>query len=270
MLRERDRAGAISLRGFYWRRALRILPLYYLVVTLAGIYFVIGRGHLEVLQIWPAYYLFFANFLTEHIPTLYPTWSLSMEEQFYLIWPLVMIWLPPRYWGAVVLFGVALNVVAVTGMLGALGITAFQLGPLWVHLPDATYAPLLLGAGLALMLHQPRGFALLWRVFGHRWMPFGLFGIVLALIFGLLPQILAGVPYLLVHLAMTGWLATLVLREAGAGGRGELRDLSVASSGAACGAPAGGTDRTGAGQCGLSSPLLGRYLPVGGAELSPL
>ena len=213
LLRERDRAGAISLRGFYWRRALRILPLYYLVVTLAGIYFVIGRGHLEVLQIWPAYYLFFANFLTEHIPTLYPTWSLSMEEQFYLIWPLVMIWLPPRYWGAVVLFGVALNVVAVTGMLGALGITAFQLGPLWVHLPDATYAPLLLGAGLALMLHQPRGFALLWRVFGHRWMPFGLFGILLALIFGLLPQVLAGVPYLLVHLAMTGWLATLVLRE---------------------------------------------------------
>ena len=99
LLRERDRAGAISLRGFYWRRALRILPLYYLVVTLAGIYFVIGRGHLEALQIWPAYYLFFANFLTEHIPTLYPTWSLSMEEQFYLIWPLVMIWLPPRYWG---------------------------------------------------------------------------------------------------------------------------------------------------------------------------
>lgn len=213
LLRERDREGAIALGAFYWRRALRILPLYYLVVTVAGIYFVIVSGHWEALKIWPAYYLFFANFLTEHIPTLYPTWSLSIEEQFYLLWPLVLIWLPPRLWGAVVLLGVVLNVVAVSGVLRTFGVVPFELGPLWVHLPDATYAPLLLGAGLALMLHDPRGFALVWRLLGGAGMPFVGLGVLLALVFLLLPQVLAGWPYLLVHLAMTGWLATLVLRE---------------------------------------------------------
>ena len=164
-------------------------------MTVAGIYFVIVSGHWEALKSWPAYYLFFANFLTEHIPTLYPTWSLSIEEQFYLLWPLV------------------LNVVAVSGVLRVFGVVPFELGPLWVHLPDATYAPLLLGAGLALMLHDPRGFALVWRLLGGAGMPIVGLGVLLALVFLLLPQVLAGWPYLLVHLAMTGWLATLVLRE---------------------------------------------------------
>ncbi|OIQ32497.1 MAG: acyltransferase [Alphaproteobacteria bacterium MedPE-SWcel] len=213
LVRERERDGRISLRGFYWRRTLRILPLYYLVVTLAGGYFVLWQGHWETAPLWPAYYLFLANFLTDHIPTLYPTWSLAMEEQFYLIWPLLMVLLPPRVWGGVLAVGIGLNVVAVTGALEGIGITAFDLGPLWVHLPDVTYAPLLLGAGLALVLHDGRGFGLMWRCFGHPCMPLLLLGLLLALVFGLLPQVLAGWPYLLVHLAMTGWLATLVLRE---------------------------------------------------------
>ncbi|MCG7623978.1 acyltransferase family protein [Epibacterium sp. Ofav1-8] len=215
LLRERDRDGTISLRGFFWRRALRILPLYYLVVTLAGSYFLFWRGHAETLQLWPAYYLFFANFLTDHIPTLYPTWSLSMEEQFYLIWPLAMICLPQRLWGWALGLGVLVNVVAVTGALEIFGIRAFSWGPLHVHLPDATYAPLLMGAGLALMLHQPRGFAMLWRLFCAPAAALLCLLMLLLLLFGLLPQVLAGWPYFLVHLAMTTWLATLVLHEEG-------------------------------------------------------
>jgi len=213
LLRERTRDGRISLRGFYRRRALRILPLYYLLVTCVGAYFVLGGGNTDAAVLWPAYYLFLANFLTDHIPTLYPTWSLSMEEQFYLLWPLLMVWLPSRLWGLVLALGVALNVVAVTGALGVLGIHAINWGPLWLHLPDATYAPLLLGAGLALALNDGRSFALLWRLLGYRAVPLVLLALLLALLFGLLPQTLAGLPYLAVHLAMTGWLASLVLRE---------------------------------------------------------
>lgn len=213
LLREQERRGRISLTGFYWRRALRILPLYFLVVTLVGGYFVLLQGEWDLAAHWGAYYLFLANFLSSHIPPLFPSWSLAMEEQFYLLWPLVMVWLPRRAWGGLLVLGVALNLVAVTGVLGRVGITAFDWGIFRLHLPDVTYAPLLLGAGLALTLHDPRGFRALWRLLGHPGAPLGLAGLLLVLLSGLLPQVLAGLPYLVVHLAMTGLLASLVLRE---------------------------------------------------------
>ncbi|TNJ40972.1 acyltransferase [Phaeobacter sp. B1627] len=214
LLRERARTGRISLRGFYWRRILRILPLYYLLVTGVGGYFVLIREMPGAAALWPGYYLFLANFLTDHIPTLFPTWSLSVEEQFYLIWPVLMVWLPPRFWGPVLVGGVVLNVVAATGALEVVGMSAFELGPFRIRLPDATYAPILLGGGLAVVLHDARGFEILWRVFSGR----GMAVVLLAGVGGLaavLPQVLTGLPYLLVHLAMTGLLATLVLREDG-------------------------------------------------------
>ncbi len=213
LVREWDREGRISLRGFYWRRILRILPLYYLLVTVMGLYAVFVTGAEGMARLWPAYYLFLANFLTEHIPTLYPTWSLSMEEQFYLLWPLLMVWLPRRLWGWALALGIGLNLTAMVTGFGVIGISAVTWGPFWFHMPDVTYTPLLLGAGLALCLHDPRGFALVWRLFGQKGMGLALMAVVLALIFVLLPEVLAGWPYLLLHFGMTCWLAALVLRE---------------------------------------------------------
>lgn len=213
LLRELEGAGRISLRGFYWRRALRILPLYYLLVTLVGAYFVFWHGPGELARLWPAYYLFLANFLSDHIPTLYPTWSLSMEEQFYLVWPLVMILLPRRLWGGALAVAILLNLLAVTGALAGLGVVAVEIGPFRVAMNDATYAPLLLGAGLALLLQDPRGFALLWRGLSHPAMPLLLGAGLLAGLFWVLPLVLAGLPYLLVHLGMTALVASLVLQE---------------------------------------------------------
>ena len=213
LVRERERDGRISLRGFYWRRTLRILPLYYLVVTLAGGTSCFGRA----IGRRP---LFGSSLLS--VPRQFPDRSHSDALSHLVagdggaVLPDVAAADGPfaaARLGGVLIVGIGLNVVAVTGALEGIGITAFDLGPLWVHLPDVTYAPLLLGAGLALVLHDRRGFGLMWRCFGHPCMPLLLLGLLLALVFGLLPQVLAGWPYLLVHLAMTGWLATLVLRE---------------------------------------------------------
>ena len=88
--------------SFYWRRALRILPLYYAVLLL----------YLVVLPHWPMpawanldfvrehqlwYWSFLSNFLFAG-PAGWPRlsshfWTLAVEEQFYLAWPLVVFWL---------------------------------------------------------------------------------------------------------------------------------------------------------------------------------
>ncbi|SIT18004.1 Peptidoglycan/LPS O-acetylase OafA/YrhL, contains acyltransferase and SGNH-hydrolase domains [Roseivivax lentus] len=209
LLRERDRTGAISLGGFYWRRALRILPLYLVVVTAVGGYYVLVKGEAEAARLWPFYYLFLANFLTADIPNLAPMWSLSVEEQYYLLWPLLLILLPARWLLPVLAAGIAVNV---AGVIGVFGLTAPEWGPLRFALPVATYAPILMGSGLAIVLHGARGFAALWPVLGARWAsPAAL--ILLVALLAVLPRDVTGLPNLVLHLAMTALLAALVMRE---------------------------------------------------------
>ena len=89
LLKEREKTGAISLRMFYLRRTLRILPAYvaFLVVLCALSYF-------TTLQIplgrWISLLTFTENYVeTDWVPYKH-IWSLCVEEQFYLIWPLIV------------------------------------------------------------------------------------------------------------------------------------------------------------------------------------
>ena len=80
-----DRKKPAFYRDFYWKRALRILPLY--IACLIGVaLFVPGsRGYVLVSA------AFIANFAwLFHIMTDGPFWTLAIEEQFYLIWPTVV------------------------------------------------------------------------------------------------------------------------------------------------------------------------------------
>ncbi len=78
--------------NFYARRALRIWPLYFLILGVAYLTPAFSFSHAE----FPAYrfMLYIQNFwsLDKAPPILGTTWSLAIEEQFYLVWPLV-IWL---------------------------------------------------------------------------------------------------------------------------------------------------------------------------------
>src|SRR5205085_12066545 len=114
LLREYRLRGALDVKAFYFRRLLRIWPLYF--VTLFA-----GPTILHALdprQVFGSGYMLAFTFLVGNWAcagwgypnsALTPLWSVSIEEQFYLAWPLVM----SRFSGRIRLIGAGLIVAAI-------------------------------------------------------------------------------------------------------------------------------------------------------------
>ncbi len=211
LLREEAREGQFSIAGFYWRRVLRILPVYFLIVTALSVYYVVLKGETQYAPLIKFYYLFMANFLTEDIPLLAPTWSLSVEEQYYLIWPLVLLLtLHMRHirgW----LLAVAIVVCASAQQWGMWPGPFRSEHAVWA-LPGGAYEAILLGSLLAVVLNDRRGFRVLSRALGARWSAV-LWVAVLIAALEFLPVDLTGWPQIVVHLIMMLLLGSLVVRE---------------------------------------------------------
>ncbi len=85
LLREINKSGHINLKNFYWRRYLRLTPAYYFMLT---VYWFISGPNSD--WIW-ANYLYVNNFVHYSNQAAGWTWSLAVEEQFYFIYPLILI-----------------------------------------------------------------------------------------------------------------------------------------------------------------------------------
>ena len=102
MLKEQEGRLKFNILNFYTRRALRIWPVYFMVLFIGFVLFPFLRNHIihqpYIETANPLYYIFFmSNFhqiKTHVLPYgigLGPTWSLGVEEQFYLFWPILFL-----------------------------------------------------------------------------------------------------------------------------------------------------------------------------------
>lgn len=104
LLMEKRETGEIDVKAFYMRRVLRIWPLYYIVLFLGFvIYPLMKAGTLHTEGVHPILYvLFLSNFdlLASGQGSMFVniTWSVAIEEQFYLAWPLLLIFTPERFY----------------------------------------------------------------------------------------------------------------------------------------------------------------------------
>jgi peptidoglycan/LPS O-acetylase OafA/YrhL len=98
LLQERQDTGRIRLGRFYLRRALRLLPALLAVVLFCGLYTLATEGPTKVAITFDdalgvlGYYANwrFAFSGADHNVMLRHAWSLSVEEQFYTLWPVVL------------------------------------------------------------------------------------------------------------------------------------------------------------------------------------
>lgn len=104
MLEERAKTGSVSLRGFWLRRARRLLPALYVMLTAVAVAVAtfatlhapdfrrdVVPSLLYVSNWWQIYFVDTPYFAPTDLPVLRHLWSLAVEEQWYLMWPLAFL-----------------------------------------------------------------------------------------------------------------------------------------------------------------------------------
>ncbi|WP_328419462.1 acyltransferase [Micromonospora sp. NBC_00389] len=148
LLREEHRYGKVSLRAFYLRRFFRIMPVYLLVLFLTwGLARLSGSA--DSIERLMKYYLLFLNELLPASAPYLHSWTIGIEQKFYLFWPAI----------AFVLVTAAFRRrLAVTAGLIVLFIALIPPDIAWLSWP-IHYVAILLGCLTAVVMHHPRGFA---------------------------------------------------------------------------------------------------------------
>lgn len=109
LLKERDKTNTVSLKKFYWKRVLRIWPLYYIVLIGSSLIW----GYMPETLTLILCLTFFPNiayYLGLPWETSPPQWSVGVEEQFYLFWPLVISKIRKHLVGWLVIFIVGFTI----------------------------------------------------------------------------------------------------------------------------------------------------------------
>jgi len=177
LVAEWQKSGTIALRAFWGRRARRLLPALFCLVAVIGIYYAIAGASQAVPGLKGdgiSTLVYFSNWhqiaagssyfaATGPVSPLEHTWSLAIEEQFYLVWPLVVLgvlWLASRRRGASSDRRGPLTVLLALSVLGAIA-SAIDMALLFdggrnldriYYGTDTRAGSLLIGASLAIGL----------------------------------------------------------------------------------------------------------------------
>ena len=93
LLKEEEQFGKLSLRLFYMRRTLRIMPAFYVYWFLIVGSLIAFSKHLHIAQAVSSFFYvnnYYQAVFGDPNTGLSHTWSLGVEEQFYLVWPFVV------------------------------------------------------------------------------------------------------------------------------------------------------------------------------------
>lgn len=211
-LREERRTGRIDLWKFYGRRALRLLPLYYVVLCLQAL-LVFGlkqytpENHALFVEKLPSYLFYYSNLLaTATQGPFFCSWSLAVEEQFYLVFGLLLFFASRR-----VVVGAALAALICKPVVFATCGNVDVDSALW-RVIFSYQEPILFGVLAAFVLNTRPGYELLARYLGQAWMPACL-GMAITLWVGAHPmQTQSSWDAQLLYLLMTLTLAALVIQ----------------------------------------------------------
>jgi peptidoglycan/LPS O-acetylase OafA/YrhL len=104
LLKEARKSGRINLAAFYLRRCLRILPVYYFyILSLCAIFIFTGINVISNSTYFSALTFtthWWGAWGNESWPLAH-SWSLAIEEQFYLVWPAILVFLGPKRGGRI-------------------------------------------------------------------------------------------------------------------------------------------------------------------------
>lgn len=207
LIKEKLKNNKVSLTKFYIRRTLRIFPLYFAFLGFLSLWIVIKSPEKssEVLGTLPYYILYISNWIPEGTPQYFHrAWSLAVEEQFYLVWPVLFALLPLLRATSVIIALVLL-------------ITALDLGVIEQELSHIIhillpFRTLLLGCLLAIALCNTRCYNFLKTTLTPRPIIIFIVALLLYSIFRVDGPI-TEINRLIIHFFMVAFLACAVLDE---------------------------------------------------------
>jgi peptidoglycan/LPS O-acetylase OafA/YrhL len=199
LVRETERYGKIDFRAFYIRRTLRIFPLYFATLALYVLATTVLEKDLAVKQAFFSNLLYFATFTTNIFVVLtervifYFSWSVAAEEQYYLLWPLILLlFIKPSRAAAFLSF---LIFACVLGQLANNKIAM------------AVPLPIMIGSLLAICLNNKKIFSIFYVVIGNIFTPIIFISIFFLLLHIELPHVS------LISLTLVGLVGSCVIRE---------------------------------------------------------
>lgn len=145
LLREERTYGRASFKGFYIRRSFRIFPLYYLALLVFSVLVLLGFA--DNAGDYGQRLVFFLTYLNEFASpgTFGHSWSLGIEEKYYLVWPLLAFAIPFMKRHRLAL---ALLLLAGCSIAGIWGPPAYF----------GLYTPILTGVVVAIAMDDPKLF----------------------------------------------------------------------------------------------------------------